>query len=367
MAGGLSRLRDSPVGASGGAPGSWHSQAVSLARSPRGAVPFLVGGVDARPTPEDHVALDSRPHLVDWTPEEVAGFGQRVLRLPHRLHERDDLIGDEALVSLLDRLPDRARHIYTMGTDPLDRTLWRQGGAGDRSGVELLGALRSGRLWFNLLRVQDHDAGWATALDDLVAGVRHGVPGLELIDASATLLVSSRTAQVHYHADAQPNLLLHCRGRKRVFVWPALDPRFVAHQQLARIFSGEADEWLAFDGSFDQHATVVDLDPGQALTWPQNSGHRVANTDGLNVSLSVEFATSTSLRRQHVWAANRYLSERFHLPVRSTREAGVWAASKVFCYRSLRTVRATPTKEHLVTFVVDPEAPLGVGPAPAGP
>lgn len=298
--------------------------------------------------------------LSPWTPADVAAFGDQVLVLPHRLHERDDLVGDAALVRLLELLPDSARDVYTMGTDPADRGPWRQGTAGTLSGAALLEAVRHGRLWFNLQRLQVHDAAWRAVLDDVVAGLRAQVPGLDVVQASATLLLSSPTAQVHYHADAQPNVLLHCRGRKRLLVWPALDPRFVAHEDLQRIFTGEAHEYLPYSVDDDAHATVVDLAPGMLASWPQNSGHRVANTEGLNVSLSVEYATPASLRRHRVWAANRYLSTRLGLPARSTREDGVWAAGKAASYRALRRVKDLPPRTHSATFTVDPGRPLGV-------
>ncbi len=298
--------------------------------------------------------------LFAWTAEQTAGFGDRVLTLPHRLHEREDLVGDDALVRLLDLLPDSARDVYTMGTDPADRRPWRQGSAGTLPGEQLLEAVRRGRLWFNLQRLQDHDPLWRGVLQDMVEGLRSNVRGLDVVHASATLLVSSSSAQVHYHADAQPNLLWHCRGRKRLLVWPALDPRFVRHEDLQQIFSGEAHEELPYSASDDEHATVVDLEPGQVATWPQNSGHRVQNVEGLNVSLSVEFSTPASLRRHWVWAGNRYLSSRLHLPVRSTREDGAWAASKALSYRALRRLSSLPTRDHTATFTVDPDAPLGL-------
>ena len=123
---------------------------------------------------------------------------------------------------------------------------------------------------------------------------------------------------------------------------------------------GQAHEELPYDSSFDAHATVLEVAPGQVATWPQNSGHRVRNTEGLNVSLSVEFSTAASLRRHWVWLGNRYLSSRLHLPVRSQREDGPWAASKALSYRVLRRVSPLPSRDHAPRFVVDPDAPLGV-------
>ena len=108
--------------------------------------------------------------LFTWTPGDVAGFGDRPLVLPHRLHEREDLVGDDALVRLLDLLPDSARHVYTMGTDPADRSEWRQGSPGTHTGDDLLRTVQQGRLWFNLQRLQDHDALWRRTLDGPCTG-----------------------------------------------------------------------------------------------------------------------------------------------------------------------------------------------------
>lgn len=309
----------------------------------------------------DSTVDTSRP-LVPWGPEQAAGFGAGVHVAPHGLAERGDLLDDAALAGLLDRLPASATHIYTMGTDPADRTDWRQGDRGALSGTELLRAVQNGRLWLNLLRVQDHDPAWAETLDQLVAGLRGAVPHLDVVRASATVLVSSPTAFVHYHADPQPNLLWHCRGRKRVLVWPALDPRFVPYEDLQAIFTGEAHEQLPYTTGSDSYATVVDLEPGWVASWPQNAGHRVENVEGLNVSLSVEYATPATLRRERVWGANRLLSTRFHLPVASVRETGPLPAVKAASFRVLRTVWPPVPRDHSPTFLVDPDSPLGVGP-----
>lgn len=298
--------------------------------------------------------------LLAWTSEQARGFGSAVHVGHHAVSAREDLVGDAALAGLLDRLPAEATHVYTMGTDPADRSEWRQGSTGDLTGAALLDAVRRGRIWLNLLRVQDHDPAWASALADVVQGLRTSVPGLQVVRSSVTVIVSSPTSLVHYHADAQPNLLLHCRGRKRVVVWPALDPRCVTQADLQKIFTGEATEQLPYPADGDRHATVVELEPGHVISWPQNAGHRVSNTDGLNVSMSVEYATPASLRRERVWGANRLLSRRLHLPSRGTREVGVVAAAKAASFRVLRRLSTPVGYGHQTSFLVDPSAPLCV-------
>ena len=54
---------------------------------------------------------------------------------------------------------------------------------------------------------------------------------------------------------------------------------------------------------------MYDLQPGEMVTWPQHTPHRVVNTDGVNVSLSTEHMTSRAARRNNVFLANRHFRQ----------------------------------------------------------
>lgn len=298
--------------------------------------------------------------LLTWTAEEAARFGREPLTAGHRLHE-SALFGDEALVELLDRIPAEQLHAYTMGDDPGDHSQWRAVRYAGVSGRDLLEAVRRGRLWLNLLRVQEADHRYELLIRRVYGELAERVPGFAPQSISATMLISSPGAMVHYHADGQPNLLWHLRGRKQVWVYPALDPRFLATRDLQRIFAGEADEFVPYQRAWDKHAAVFELAPGRVASWPQNAPHRVANTTGLNVSLSTEHRTRSSSRREHVWAGNLLLSRHLHLPVSSTKESGPWAVAKATCYRALRRLTGPPDRHATSTVVlrIDESAPLG--------
>lgn len=298
--------------------------------------------------------------LVPWSAADIAAFSHQPLRAPHTLHESGPF-GDDALVELLDRLPRSNLHAYTMGTDPATPSDWQEADHTGIDGATLMAAVRRGRLWLNILRVHQVDPALSELVAAAYAELQRQVPDFEVVSTSATLLVSSPTAQVYYHADGQPNLLWHVRGRKRVYVYPALDERFATTEALQRIFTGEAHEELPYDPSFDQSATVFELEPGHVASWPQNSPHRVENTEGLNVSLSTEHTTVATLRRQNVWSANRFFSTRLKVPVRGTKETGIGAQVKSTAYRALRKagVRALPARDHTPTVRVDPDAELG--------
>lgn len=298
--------------------------------------------------------------LLAWSTVEAARFGSEPMTARHRLPV-SRLFGDEALADLLDAMPTHLLHVYTMGDDPADPSQWQAVRHGRVPGTHLLDAVRRGRLWLNLLRVHRVDRRLAGLVDRLYAELTRTVPGFVPIATSATLLISSPGAMVHYHADGQPNLLWHLRGRKKVWVYPAMHRLFLSTRDLQRIFTGEADEFVPYRPQWDEHATVLELEPGDVASWPQNAPHRVVNTDGLNVSLSTEHRTRASTRREHVWAANRMLSARFHLPVSSTKESGAWAAAKANSYRMLRRV-APPAgrgRQPTLVFRMDPSTPTG--------
>jgi hypothetical protein len=120
---------------------------------------------------------------------------------------------------------------------------------------------------------------------------------------------------------------------------------------------------VPYSPEFDASARVFDLAAGEVLAWPQNSPHRVVNVAGVNVSLSCEYATGASRRREYLWCGNRLMSRTLRLPVRSTRETGAAAVIKRFAFRAARKARLIrPGAQHvyLAAVRVDPEAPDGL-------
>jgi hypothetical protein len=203
---------------------------------------------------------------------------------------------------------------------------------------------------------------YGALVEALYADIARQVPGFRPFNLSANLLVSSPQAQVYYHADASPTILWHVRGRKRLYLYPAEDERFIRRDDLEAIFAGRRGEEIPFRAEYDRGAEVFTLEPGDFLSWRQSAPHRIENIDGLNVSLSSEFYTPESNLRQAVYNANLYFRERFGLPFRDTRIDGPAAWAKANAYRVLRrlspprSIKAPPTP---VTFRADPDAPGG--------
>ena len=300
--------------------------------------------------------------LPDWTNEQYRALENDILLAPHLLHE-SGLFDDDNLIRLLDKHPLRDLGINTMGYSHTEFE-WREG---DRNGVPsdvLLDLVKRGRLWINLRKVLVHHPDVREAVDSIYDELEQKAPPFKAEQRSANLLISSPGALVHYHLDTPVNMLWHIRGMKRVWVY-SLDPKLVSQENIEGIFSGEFAEDLPYENWYDDYAQVFDVKPGQMLTWPQNTPHRVTNLEGMNVSLSTEHKNARALRRGNVHLANQFLRRSVGLPCRSTEVDGLAAHLKQAVIRVARRLPGAKTEpkkrgiDYPVSFRVDPDAPLG--------
>lgn len=289
-----------------------------------------------------------------------ADFGVHPLVATHNLH-RSDLFTDAALIDLLDHFPRQYLYALTMGND-LTRTENRLALNQGVSGADLLRAVKNGRLWLNITRVDRADRRYRVLIDQLYAQLSAQVSGFMPDSSQGTLLISSPGALVYYHADGPASVLWHIRGRKRVWVYPALDERYMQREFLEDIIAGVRHEYLPYEHAYDRAAVRYDLEPGQWVAWPQNAPHRVTNLDSVNVSLSTEHFTRESRRRARVYVANRFFRTRFGLHNLSAREQGPVATIKTVVHRLARAagLDRLPPKQHIPSMRVDPDAPGGV-------
>jgi hypothetical protein len=245
------------------------------------------------------------------------------------------LFDDAKLVELFDRHHPEELLVYRMGSDHRQLDDFQLGERGALTATQLLDAVYEGRLWLNILNMPRNHAAFAQLVNGLYDELEEKVPGFETVYRSANLLISSPSAKVYYHADAPLNMLWHVRGRKRVWVYPG-DERFAPQEWVEMLFSREAEDDLPYRAEFDEHATPYDLDPGDMLTWPQNTPHRVDNLEGLNVSLTTEHYTPDALKKRLTYLANRYFREWLRLPMRNVRVHGVRPALKRAAFRVAR-------------------------------
>jgi len=302
--------------------------------------------------------------LLRWSTGEFDGYSSRVQVGRHRLQDMD-LFNDDVLINLLDNYPRNRLQAWTMGTDPLRREDWKAVDTTGLSGKDLLAAVKSGRLWYNILRLDLFDKRYRDLVDQLYGEMVGECPRFKPMSTVGTLLLSSPHAQVYYHADGPPTTLFHVRGSKRLWIYPADDERFVSQHFLEEIFGSAMDEEVPYSPEFDRYAEVFDLEAGDAIWWPLNAPHRIENSGTLNVSLSTRYRTEQSEQRKLVYNANRFFRRRLGLQRLSAKETGLRSACKCFTYRLCRRLgleRNDPAYVYHTDLRVDPSAELGVAP-----
>ena len=104
-------------------------------------------------------------------------------------------------------------------------------------------------------------------------------------------------------------MLFHLRGRKRVFVYPG-DEAHLPERNMEQVVARQTTEELPYASAFEADAQVMDLEPGEALTWPLYAPHRVENLDRFCVSLSMDFQTWGSRFRNGALYTNAVLRSR---------------------------------------------------------
>ncbi len=306
----------------------------------------------------------STPAPIDWSDSEYAKFGNVPMVNRHGYHE-SDLFDRPQLTSLLDAYPRKWLQAFTMGDDPCNAGDWGCVDiAPESDGATLLRAVESGRLWLNITHVEEFSQDYADLVRNMYEHLGEKCPHLQNPQPHySTLLISSPGAQVYYHVDAEPNMLWHLRGQKRVWIYPAMDTRIVPQNLLEDIYAGEIDENLPFDLSFDQYAEEFLLSPGDVASWPHNGPHRIVNID-MNVSLATSYYTPTIYKRQYVQLANRFVLRNLGVQSRSMAENGVMPAVKRMTYRMANKIKPFKRRDRSASYLtdmqIDADAPLGI-------
>ncbi|WP_447909337.1 transcriptional regulator [Brevundimonas bullata] len=264
---------------------------------------------------------------------------------------------DAALAEVLDRYPAELFDINLYDYDDEGQVSLRTGARGRLDGGQLLEAIQQGRLWVNLRGVETGWPGlWAAAMVEY-RRIEKTYPGMKAIKNAGQLILSSPKARVPYHFDAAGVVLFHLRGRKRIFVYPG-DEAHLPERNMEQVVARQTTEELPYTRAFEDDARIMDLEPGQALTWPLYAPHRVENLDRFCVSLSMDFQTWPSRFRNGALYTNAVMRSRGGSP-RFTDQMGQgelaarWAAS-------LALRRMGALKNRIAHFERDFEPEVGV-------
>jgi len=302
----------------------------------------------------------SEPIFTSWEEKHKSLWSTQPLLLEHRLHTLS-LFDNETLARLIESYPRENYSIVLVGERDA-RKLWREGEIGGLSGAQVIEAIAAGRMWLNLRSVHTVDKRYAELLDQILDEMRARTGIAPIISRNAGILISSPNAQVYYHADLPGQSLWQIRGTKRVYIYPPVAP-FLTPEQIERIILSGVEVDMDYAPWYDEHATVVDLKPGEMAHWPLNSPHRVDNHDCLNVSMTVEYWTDPIRRNVMMNCGNALLRHKLGITPKSYALTGPGFWLKALLQAGAKRsgmLRQQRKAARPVTFRLDPARPGAV-------
>jgi len=304
--------------------------------------------------------------IEDLNPNTVETWGSRTARLRHTLPQ-NSLFSDDVLAGLIERLPQTISPVNTMAASGHDATTWSYCDRTGLSGHEVLEAIKRGRLWINMQKLEEYDSRFEALLEEIYAELGAAIPGFKPHRKSLGLLISSPGAQVFYHADVPGQSLWQVRGEKRIHIYPPNEP-FLSAPDLENIIRGVTEEEIRYDASYDDHAEVYDLTPGDMLHWPLNGPHRVKNGDCLNVSVTTEHWTSDIRRSYAMNFGNGVLRNELGWTPKSRSIHGpaFWAKVGLTAFWRKSGLQKKHSFKRVMSFRVNPNAPEGISPVSHG-
>jgi hypothetical protein len=301
--------------------------------------------------------------FLNWTREDAANFGLVPWRSRHRAHELP-WFNDEGLATLIDSQPRTQLRVFMSGTDPTQRHRDHQPvDTTGASGKDIVEAVKRGKLWVNLQRIDLVDDRFRKLGNQLYCEIERQCAHFRPVWINrAFLFISSPGAMVYLHADSQANMLWHMRGVKRMFIYPAYDDRIVTQSRIEEICSGGEDD-LEYRHEFEPLASAFDARPGDLISWPPRAPHRVENGGDLNVSLSTFHETVEDYEKVLMHQAEYFL--RGLSPWKRDLSRAILAGRRMrsIAYRvacRLGYVKGRPTKDYYAMYRIDPTSEIGV-------
>jgi hypothetical protein len=273
--------------------------------------------------------------FTDWNDTHSELWGHQPIRLQHEMH-KSPAFSMQAIEKLIDNLPREDRNLVKTGAKGSSR-VWREGEIGGLSGRQVIEAIsRGGGLWLNMYNVGAVDQRFHQLVDHMFDELEVNIPGFKRpARHHQGILVSSSDTEVCYHADLPGQALVQIAGRKRVYIYPNTPP-FIRPEYLEDIalFNVEVD--IPYKEWYDAHATVLDIGPGQMLSWPVNAPHRVENLDTFSISMTISYEDQDIRRAQVINLANGMLRHRFGYKAKSRSLRGPSFLAKRVLQKLLR-------------------------------
>lgn len=298
--------------------------------------------------------------ITNWTEEMTTSFRKCVFTFSHQLAS-SNLFTDEALIELIGKHPHHLTDVCTMGpaSDTKYPNKLRTGDFRSCTAEELFKIAMKGEIWINLRKAMNVHPEYSCLLDQIYKEIAVNTR-TKVFNANGGILITSPVARTPYHFDHTETILWHVRGPKRIFLYP-VEQKFIPDESYERAITNVLEDDLPYDPDYDKDAIVLDLDEGQAVSWPLTAPHRVDN-HGFCVSVTTEFSSKESIMKNAAMTANATLRRKFPLSSSWSNQSKINRLSKSILGIALKKTGfvSESNEKDYVSFKVDPVAKGGI-------
>ena len=237
--------------------------------------------------------LSTDHKLLSHEIEDRALFLERFDHAPFQFRhcmDRHPLFQLEALLAAAERLTrsnDTKSHFES--GEP-DRNAWFGARPEDKTMVQALAEIESGKNWVILKRIHE-DPAYGGVLQELIPELS-SLSGVDIAkvyyDPTMTIFVTSPGRVTPYHMDGETNFLAQIRGPKDVYIYDANDPTVLNATELERYWTGKLPK-IDYPETLPHGHWKYKLQPGNGVFNPAIFPHWLQNGPEISISVSINF------------------------------------------------------------------------------
>jgi hypothetical protein len=253
-------------------------------------------------------STDYRPGAVSIDQPQ---FSQKVDRQPYSIsHELSDhpLLQLEKLVELSQRLPsDQREYVFAkqeFGThEDLDQ--YHHAQEGDELSTEQMIQNIEKHNTVIVLRNVESDPVYGLFVHECLNDLKSQIePWTGPISGRESFIfISPPRAYTPYHYDPEQNFFLQVRGQKQMAIYDVADREVLPETALETYYSQGQKVTNCPKELFDRYE-LFDMQPGDGVYVPVTAPHWVRTLDDISISISINFRTPSSVRRDRVYRVN---------------------------------------------------------------
>jgi hypothetical protein len=138
------------------------------------------------------------------------------------------------------------------------------------------------------------------------------------------IFISPPRAYTPYHYDPEQNFFLQIRGQKQMAIYDVQDREILPEFALEKFYN-EGQSITNCDQSLFDKYELFEMQAGDGVYVPVTAPHWVRTLDEISISVSVNFRTPSSIRRDRVYRMNRWLRKIGLRPSPVSVQANRWS------------------------------------------